>query len=119
MATRQKQPSGDIQLDLFTRNGTDYEYADTIRPDGRETLAGVPAHDGRGAGSARQIAGDAVRSPGENQRRDGGSPNAIDETGIDAAAGPRPGVGDGQGTLHSSPARIPRTDGVEPPRNQA
>src|SRR5436309_3254996 len=120
MPIRQKGQSGDIQQELFARKGTDYEYTDSIRPDGRETLAGVPAQDGRGTGSARQVAGDAVRGPGKDQRRDDGSPTAIDEAGIDAATGPRPGLGDGQGTLHSSPGRIPRTDGVvEPPRNQA
>src|SRR5437899_3165985 len=120
MPTRQRERRGDTQLELFARKGTDYEYADSIRPDGRETLAGVPAQDGRGTGSAGKAAGDAVRSPGEDQGRDDGSPNAIDQAGIDAATSPRPGLGDGQGTVHSSPTRVPRTDGtVEPPRNQA
>jgi len=116
MAFRRARPDNDDQLELFTPTGKTHENTHSIRPDGRETLAGVPAEPGRGTRGTRGIAGDALRSSGENQGRDGRSADAIDEAGPDAATGERSGLGNGQGTL--SPAAT-RSSQVEPPRNLA
>src|SRR5258705_509431 len=46
MAARRSSSDSDRQLDLFAYQTPTYDTADSIRPDGRETLARVPSKDG-------------------------------------------------------------------------
>src|SRR5438445_6676209 len=119
MAFRRASSENEDQLELFAPTGRTHEHTHPIRPDGPETLAGVPPEDGAAARSAGEIAGDALRGPGKDQRRDDGTADAIDKAGPDAATGPRPGLGDGEGTLHPAATRRQRSARVEPLRNQA
>src|SRR6266511_1918859 len=119
MRVRRSSETTDAQLELFAQNAPAYANPDSIRPDGRKTLAPVPAEDGSGTGSKRDPSGNAVRRPGENQGRDAGIADATDEARVDAAAGARPSLGDGEGALHPPAAGIERRIRVEPPRNQA
>src|SRR6266540_904897 len=120
MAARQKHPTNDTQLDLFSSNGVSYERANPVRTDGRETLARVPPEDGGGTRSEGNASPDALRGPGEDQGRDVRSAHSTDETGPDTPASPGPSLGDDQGTLHPSSIRRRIVTGPdEPVRNQA
>ena len=48
---RRREADDGLQLNLFEFKTAGYGTTDTIRKDGREALAGVPAEDGRGTGS--------------------------------------------------------------------
>src|SRR5919201_3813801 len=119
MRVRRSSETTDAQLELFANNTPSYAHPDSIRSDGRKTLAPVPAEDGSGTGSEGAPPGNAVRRPGEDQRRDARIADATDETRADTTTSARPGLGDSEGALHPSPAGIRRTIRVEPPRNQA
>src|SRR5437870_10443174 len=111
MRTRRSNETTDAQLELFAPRGTAYENdTDSIRPDGRKTLAPVPPEDGPGTRSARETPGNAPRSGGEDGPGTGRHPPHADPAGIDTSTGPRPGLGNGEGTLHPSPARRRRPE---------
>src|SRR5581483_7609844 len=101
-----KVATKDDQLNLFDFAGTRERenLSDAIRTNGRRPLAGIPAEDGSRDGGDRHVNGSAVRSAGENNRRNGSAhPTARNGTEADAAAGTRPGLGDDSGEIHSSP----------------
>src|SRR5439155_17723962 len=95
-----------------------YERTDSIRIDGRKTLAGTLPETGAGAGDPGPAPPDASRSGGEDQGRDVGAAASTDAPRADRAASPRPGVGDGAGEVHSpATRRIAARHQEEPPRN--
>jgi len=51
MAARRRNPGSDSQLDLFSYQRPTDDTTDSIRTDGRETLARTPAQDGAGTRS--------------------------------------------------------------------
>lgn len=106
MAIRRRQSDIDNQLDLFTfqprpTNGN----ADTIRSDGRETLARTLPEDGSRVGSEGTAATDVAGSRGEDEGRNGHAPNSTDAAGIDGGSGQPPGVGNGSREIHFPPSR--------------
>ena len=134
--TRGRQQRGDsnLQLDLFGLQRLNYETTHPIRPDGRETLAGIPPANGRGAGSVEPAPRDAADGGGTDRNGTGPASPAVDPAGCNAAIGARPGLGNGAGEIHLPPARV-LADGhhkdaeadagvdvptaePEPPRNQ-
>src|SRR5689334_8452222 len=106
MAVRRKTFDSDQQLDLFSSTRPAYDTTDPIRPNGRETLARIPSENGSGNGSQGPPASDAPGSGGEDEGRNGRSAHAVQEAGIDTAAGPRPGLGNGEGELHPPSTRV-------------
>src|SRR5437879_113077 len=121
MAARRPAISQD-QLELFAPHPA-YEHADSIRIDGRKTLARTLPEPGAGAGGAGSAPPDASGSGGEDQRRDVTVAPTTDEAGTERAAGPRPGLGDGAGEIHPPASRADlslnnRFAREEPPRNQ-
>ena len=53
---RRREVSDDFQLSLFEFKPAEYGNFDTIRTDGREALAGVPAENGRAIGGDGPLA---------------------------------------------------------------
>src|ERR1700676_2836413 len=115
MAPRRQTTNDGSQLDLFGQKDRVYATVDSIRPDGRETLAGTPTENGTGTGSDGPPARNAAGGPGEDRGRNGPAPPPIDETGPDGAASARPGVGNGARKIHPPPRR----ERIEPARNAA
>ena len=122
MASRRNNLDSDEQLDLFTTQRPTHDTVDTIRPNGRETLARALPRDGARTGAERIIAPDAPGSGGADQGRDGELANRTDEAGQDSPTGTRPGLGDGSGAIHPPATRVlaqrhqfPRQE--EPPKN--
>src|SRR3984957_19255182 len=105
MAARRNNLNSDAQLDLFSTRRPTNDNADTIRPDGRETLARTPSEDGTRLGTERTPATDAARSGGKDEGRNGHAANGFDAPGINGAAGADAGVGNGAGEIHPAPAR--------------
>jgi len=70
-------------------------------------LAGIPAQDVQGAGSAGQAQGNGVLRPGENGRGNGSS--------LEAGAAARPGVGVGEAKVGVPPGRGGRAESAEQP----
>src|ERR1700692_3921318 len=104
MAARRNIPSSDAQLDLFSTQRPTHDTVDTIRPDGRETLARTPPEDGARTGTNGTPAPDASGGGGKDEGRNGHLANGFDATGINGAEGPRPGLGNGEGEIHPAPA---------------
>src|ERR1700692_3579654 len=104
MALRRNQLPSDQQLDLFSTLRPTNDTADTIRPDGRETLARAPSEDGARTGTNGTPAPDASGGGGKDEGRNGHAANGFDATGINGAEGPRPGLGNGEGEIHPAPA---------------
>src|ERR1039458_3085580 len=115
MALKGKKGAGQGQLDLFSGNANRHEHADSIRLDGAATLAGAPSANGGGNGADGHAPADVAGGREQDQGRNGRDSPATDPAGADATAGPQPGLGDGQGEVHSASAR----ERLGPPRNQA
>src|ERR1039457_4828472 len=99
----QTRTTPEPQLELFAFGGLKiphYETTHTIRPDGRETLAGIPPANGRGTRSDEPASRDAVDSGGTDRNGTGPASPTVDETGTAATTGPRPGLGNGAGEIH-------------------
>ena len=92
MAVRRNNLNSDAQLDLFSTQRPKYDNVDTIRPDGRETLARTSSEDGARLGTERTPAPNASGGGGKDEGRNGHAANGIDEAGINGAAGPDPGL---------------------------
>jgi len=125
MALKRSKPrANDAQLDLFSYTGGNNDHPDSIRNDGRRTLAEVLPENGEGIGNERQASGDVAGGGGEDGGRTVNTTEAVDEARINGVTtGARPSVGNGEGAIHPPAARI-RANGqphehVEPPRNQA
>lgn len=102
MAIRRSKPGiDDGQLDLFSNYGN---HVDTIRNDGGETLARVPAQDGGTIGSQGDSGGNTSGSRTQHQKRDVRPDHEVHEGRINGATGPRPSLGNGQGRIHFSAA---------------
>src|ERR1017187_1286342 len=82
-----------------------YETTDTIRPDGRETLAGILPPNGRGTRSDGPTPRDAADGGGTDRNGTGPASPATDSAGSDAATSARPSLGNGAGAIHLPPAR--------------
>ena len=91
MAARRNIPSSDAQLDLFSTQRPTHDTVDTIRPDGRETLARTPSEDGARTGTNGTLAPDASGGGGKDEGRNGHAANGFDATGINGAASPDAG----------------------------
>src|ERR1035438_1142879 len=86
------------QLELFTVNALRipiYETTHPIRPDGRETLAGVPTQNGNRVRDERSPTRDAADSGGTDREGTRRASPETDSAGSDATTGPRPGLGNG------------------------
>ena len=105
MAVRRRTTESDEQLDLFSTARPTYDTADSIRPDGRETLARPLPKDGPRTGDEGAALSDASRSRGEDEGRNGHAANGVHETGVNGRSSPPAGVGDGAGEIHPAPAR--------------
>src|ERR1700733_15409894 len=99
MAVKRNKPDANDQLDLFSyARSTD--HLDTVRLDGREALAGIPATNGEGTGGSRQASGGVAGGGGEDEGRDVRPDHAVNGAGIDGAAGARSSLGNGAGGIH-------------------
>jgi N12 class adenine-specific DNA methylase/predicted O-methyltransferase YrrM len=124
MALKRSKPrANDAQLDLFSYTGGNNEHPDSIRNDGRGTLAEVLPENGERSGDERQASGNVVGGGREDGGRTRHVEETVDEGGTNGATSARPSVGNGEGTIHPPVARIgangPARERVEPPRNQA
>lgn len=107
---RRREAGDGLQLSLFEFKPAGYGATDTIRTDGREALAGVPAEDGRGTGSAGPVARATAAGGGADRLGPRLVTPPSDDARFDSPGSPRQGMGNGSGTLSVSPPR-----GVEPP----
>ena len=108
-ATARANATDNLQLDLFGLTApkiTIYENAHEIRPNGREALAGVPSENDRPTGSEEPVARIAFGGRGKDGDGTGSASPAIDETGIDGAAGGRPSMGTDAGEIHPPDGRV-------------
>ena len=81
---------------------------DAIRPDGRETLAGVLPDNGAATRNGGTADGGAVGGAGDDAGRNGNAhPEAGEGAAIDTGAGADDGVGIGAGEVYSPAAREP------------
>ena len=108
-ASVRTKTTNEPQLELFTVNALKcpiYETTHSIRPNGGEALAGVPAEDGRRTRSEEPTSRVAARSGGAN--RNGTRPDSpeADSAGSNAATGARPSLGNGAGEIHLPAARV-------------
>src|SRR5277367_550990 len=122
MAARRNNLNSDAQLDLFSTQRPKYDNVDTIRPDGRETLARTSSEDGARFGTERTPAPDASGGGGKDEGRNGRAADGFDAAGINGTAGADASVGNGAGEIHPAPARRVLADGhrrhqEEPPKN--
>src|SRR6266545_3990158 len=121
MGKKRPEPDSSGQLDLFTASDSAYATVDPIRLDGRKTLAPVPTQDGARARSEGNAPRDAPRGGGEIGPGNGLDPSQTDPTRADAPTSPRPGLGNGEGTIHPPAGRRRSqryTESVARPRNQ-
>src|ERR1700690_4447665 len=105
MAVRRNNQDLDQQLDLFTARKPTHDTIDSIRPDGRETLARALPENGARPERKGAPAPDAARSGGEDEGRNGHPANRADEAGKNGATGTDTGVGKGAGEIHPPAAR--------------
>src|SRR5580704_6793215 len=99
MAVKRNKSDEKDQLDLFSyARSTD--HLDTVRLDGREALAGIPASNGEGTGGPRQASGGVAGSGGEDEGRDVRPDHAVDGAGLDGPASPRSSLGNGEAGIH-------------------
>src|ERR1017187_4699712 len=101
MALKRSKGKQQDQLDLFGGNGNGHEHTDSIRIDGGTTLAGAPSTHGGGNGADGDAAADVGGGRGDDQGRNGHDSPATHPAQPDASAGPRPGLGNGEGEVHS------------------
>src|SRR4051794_3423766 len=124
MALKRSNPkTDDTQLDLFSYARNDTNHADSVRNDGRETLAGVSSENGERVGTERPAPGDVVGGGGENRERDVRPDAERNEGRINGTASTRSVVGNGEGEIHPPAYRVAvnghHQERVEPLRNQA
>src|SRR5581483_4541989 len=96
--------SRDDQLNLFdfARSREQANLSDSIRTNGRTTLAGVSAEDGSETGDEGHANGSSIRGAGKNHRRNGSADAEIGNgTEIDSATGTRSRLGDDSRKIHS------------------
>src|ERR1700733_14467113 len=105
MAVRRRDFNLDDQLDLFSNQRPTYESVDTIRPPGRETLARTLPKNGERTGGEGTVARDVAGGRGEDEGRNDRPDATVQKTGVDRAAGTRPGVGNGAVKLHPAARR--------------
>ncbi|MDX1951078.1 MAG: DEAD/DEAH box helicase family protein [Verrucomicrobiota bacterium] len=106
MALKRSRPEADDnQLDLFVYATSGANPTDSVRHDGRETLAGIPTHDGQRNGSQRNSSGNAFGSGREHGRGADGLDFPVYEGRINGAAGARPSLGNCEGEIHLFGAR--------------
>src|SRR5438552_2082150 len=105
MAVPRKSLDSDQQLDLFSIAKPTYDTTDSIRPNGREALARVSSENGPRTGGQGSPSPDPPGRGGENEGRNGHSPNRLDEAGVNGRPGTPPGLGDGAGEVHPAPVR--------------
>ena len=106
MAARRNIPSSDAQLDLFSTQRPTNDTIDAIRTDGRETLARTPSENGSRTGAEESPASNASGGGGKDQGRNGHAANGFDAAGINGAASPDAGVGNGAGEIHPPASRV-------------
>jgi hypothetical protein len=99
---RHRAADENTQLDLFSYRRTPDDNTDAIRVNGRETLAGIPSHNGQGNGKQGHSSGDVVGGGGKDEGRDVRFDNEVHAGGDDSAAGERSRVGNGERELHSA-----------------
>jgi hypothetical protein len=115
MALKRSKPKvDDTQLDLFSYAGNHPNHTDAVRNNGRETLAGVPFEHGAGTGTEGDPSEDAPGGGGKDEGRDARIDDGPDPARINGAAGARPGLGDGEGTLYPPAARNGSAVGYRP-----
>ena len=107
MPIKTKKPNQADQLDLFSYASPHANLSDSIRNDGRETLAGAPAPAGSGTRSEGSASGSSVSGGREDERR----PLRYDvrpaKAGLQSPAGPRHGLGDRAGKVYpASPGTV-------------
>lgn len=103
MQSARRVPRDDRQLDLSSFNAWRFptdEAADTIRSNGRETLAPVPAGNGGRTGGQGPTPCDAPGGRGTDRGGIGFLAPALYPAGLDTTAGPRPSLGDGPEEVH-------------------
>src|SRR5208282_2696756 len=115
MALKRSKGRQNDQLDLFGRKGNEHEHVDSIRIDGRGTLAGTLSTDGGGNGADGHAPADVAGGRAEDQGRNGRDSPATARAGTDTTSGPQPGLGNGQGEVHPPAGR----ERLGQPRNQA
>ncbi len=115
MRVRSRARNDDLQLDLFSLKLPCHETVDAVWPDGRETLARVPAEDGGGSRSKGAAPRDVIGSGRENGGGNGRDSPQANPAGPDAPAGPRPGLGDSAGEIHLPPTGVVIEDIGESP----
>src|SRR5688572_3203444 len=115
MAIRRKTSDSDQQLDLFSISRSTYDTADSVRPNGRETLARISSEHGSRAGKEGIASPNALGSGREDEGRNGEPAHRVDEARPDRGPGVPAGVGDRPGEIHPAPAR--RIVREEPPKN--
>src|SRR5688500_5312009 len=104
MATRRKSLDSDQQLDLFSISRKTYDTAYSVRPNGRETLARIPAEHGSRPGEEGAASEDAFGSGRKDERRNGESAHRVDDTGPDRGSSTPTSLGDRAREIHPSPA---------------
>ena len=80
---------------------------DSIRTDGRETLARTLPQNGARTGGEGTVASDVAGGRREDEGRNARTDATVQEAGNDAAAGPRPRLGNGAGGIHPAARRRP------------
>src|SRR5207245_2769758 len=93
-----------LNLFDFARSREQASLSDSIRNNGRTSLAGVPAEGGSGTGSEGHLNGSSVRGAGKNHRRNGSADEEIGNgTEAHSTTGARSGLGNDSGEIHSPP----------------
>src|SRR2546425_1137322 len=107
MALKRSKPrADDTQLNLFAYARNDTNQADSVRNDGRETLARVPSENGERFGTERAAPRDVVGGGGENGELDVRPDAERNEGRINSATGPRSVLGNGEGEIHPPATRV-------------
>jgi N12 class adenine-specific DNA methylase len=107
---RSKTNDENAQLDLFSYRRTTDDNVDPIRLNGREALVGVPSQNGERNGSQRHLAANVIGGGREDEGRDVRFDHGVDETRINGSTSSRPGLGNGEGEIHSPASRTERLD---------
>src|SRR5580658_5151870 len=119
---RTKARLDDNQLDLFGYATNRTNHIDTIRTDGEEALARVSPEHGEANGSNGRTSGDAVRSPGKDEGRNGRPHAEAHPAELHPGPSSSDGMGNGEGEIHSADAGKPSSltpfRDAEPVRNQ-
>src|SRR5262245_43982934 len=107
MALRSSKTSDNGQLDLFSYIGADNDRSNSIRSDGRKTLARVLPESGEGSRSQGDPPPDASGGGGENKGRDGLIDRVASQTWDDTSTSARSSLGNDSAKVYlSSPRTI-------------